>query len=156
MRMRITALVLMMGAATVPAVYAQDNAGEADADAHRQHHPAEAETDVPGQTGMMGKMMGKMMGQGGMMGSRPAAILGQKDALGLDESQIERLEALENQIAEMREGHMESMKSLRTEALEVLTDDQRSKLDSGMNGMMQAEGDGEMSCSMMSGMKEDA
>lgn len=158
MRMRIAALVLVMGAATVPAANAQS-----------QHHPEGAETEAPDQPSMMnmhdgqsmmrkGSMMGMMMGQGGMMASSPMAIVDQKEVLGLDESQIERLGNLADQAAEMRQAHMESMRSLRTDALGVLTDDQRSKLDSEMSGTMQnrmMQGERIMSCSMTGGMKED-
>ncbi len=79
---------------------------------HAQHHPQGQ--DQP-QQGMMGQgMMGQgMMGQGhGMMGMGmmsapgPRMILMQKDALGLSESQVERLEALREEVNQARQSLM--------------------------------------------------
>lgn len=151
MRMRMTALIMLVSLAAAPAALGQDHAHD------------EAETDAPDRAGMMNMHEGQsMMDRAGMMKMHqgPAMmILCQKEALGLDESQIEQLEELGDQMADMRRSQMESMKRFHADALAVLTEDQRSIIKSGMNGMMEdgmamrAEGEG-MACPMMDGMKE--
>lgn len=148
MRIKIAVFLVLAGLATAPAAYGQQ----------RPHDGAR--TDAADQLGMM-SMHGDqaMMHQDGMMGkmmdSCPLAIVDRKEALGLDESQIERLEELGGQMTELRQAHMKSMKRLQADALDVLTDDQRSNLDGGMSGMMMQGDTKGRSCSMMSGMKED-
>ncbi|NIW35616.1 MAG: hypothetical protein GWN32_03470, partial [Gemmatimonadetes bacterium] len=84
---------------------------------HAQHHPQGQ--DQP-QQGMMGQ---GMMGQG-MMGMMsvpgPGMILMQKDALGLSESQVERLEALREEVNQARQSLMSEMMPLRQQAMEAL------------------------------------
>ncbi len=53
-------------------------------------------------------------------GPGPGMILRQKEALNLNESQIQRLEALEDQLAEARETHMKEVPPLRTQAMEAV------------------------------------
>ncbi len=97
------------------------------AQSHEQHHPQGQERSQQGMMqqgqGMMG-MMGQGHGMLGMMGMAagpgPGMILRQKEALNLNESQIQRLEALEDQLAEARETHMKEVPPLRTQAMEAV------------------------------------
>jgi hypothetical protein len=150
MRTRITALVLLAGLATAPAAYGQGHPHKA------------ADADEPSNAGMMQMHEGQsMMHQGGMMesmmASSPTMILNHKETLDLDASQIEQLETLQLEMNEMRQAHMASMKRLHDQALGVLTDDQRSKIESEMSGMMK-DGmmmQGEMRGNPCSMMEED-
>ncbi len=96
----------------------------------QEHHPPESGAASEAQPGpdmsqmmdmeMCMKMMGGqgmmggegMMGGQGMMGAQPATLLGQKEALGLSEPQIERLEALRKRAFESRDRHMSEMSRL--------------------------------------------
>lgn len=67
----------------------------------------------PGQAAVPGGMMGGMMGGGMMMlGPTPGFILGQKDALGLTDEQIARLDSLQGQAAEVWQAHHAMMQGI--------------------------------------------
>lgn len=73
-------------------------------------------------TGMMGMgrhsammgapQQGRMMGAMGMMSAGPMMILQQKEGLGLTHDQVEKLEALQERVAERRAAHTAAMRAL--------------------------------------------
>ncbi len=130
--MRSRTLALLLGALVVPGtVFAQAD--------HQAHH-AQAQDTVQ-RAGMMGQgmmspgmMMGMMaqrhpmMGMMGMMGMigvpDPAMILKQKDALKLNDSQVQRLEALQQEAADAHRSHMEEVEPLRNRLLGAAQSDE--------------------------------
>ncbi len=117
MRSNMLAL-LMAGGLALPGVLP--------AQSHQQHHPQGQEKPQQammlrgqGMMGMRGQGHG-MMGMGMMTSPGPSMILKQKEALKLNESQVERLEALQKQLAEARETHMEEIAPLRGQAMEAV------------------------------------
>ncbi len=104
------------------------------AQGHQDHHPQTG--DERSQVEMMtdqGQMMGQghgmigsgMMGMMGMMSRpNPSMILMQKDVLDLEPSQVERLESLQQQLADLRQSYMNDMTPLRDEMSEVMHSDQ--------------------------------
>jgi len=98
------------------------------AQSHQEHHP-QSSTDQRQEQMMMGQgqgMMGSgMMGMMGMMsGPSPSMILMQKDVLHLEPSQVEQLETLQHQLAELRQSHMEEIAPLRAEMRAAVHSDQ--------------------------------
>lgn len=74
---------------------------------HEQHHP-QGEEQQPQRGMMMGgqqRMGHDVMGMM-MAGPSPSLILRQKDALNLNESQVQRLEAINKQLTEARQARM--------------------------------------------------
>ncbi len=73
--------------------------------------------------GMMdaGMMQGGMMGM--MTGPTPSHILRQKEALNLTAPQVERLEAIEKEMAEAREAHMKAVMPLKEQVTKALEGD---------------------------------
>lgn len=160
MNRAITAFVLLAALVTVPAAYGQDRPDSGTkADAPARHGMIQMHEGMQMDEGR--SMMRQEGMKGMMMGPGPLMILNQKEALGLDESQIERLEELQGQMVEIRQAGMESMKELHAETLGVLTDEQRSQVESGMKGMMErgmmmGSEIGDLPCPGMSGMMEGA
>ena len=63
--------------------------------------------------------MEQMQMQMGAMGRGPAMLLAQKDALGLSEEQIARIEAIQEQLAETHRSHMSEMRPLHQELMDA-------------------------------------
>lgn len=80
--------------------------------------------------GMMGEGMrggGMMMGPGmGMMGmgASPAMVLSRRDALGLTDDQVGRLEELRDELSAEMEGHMTAAMAVRRNATEALGEEE--------------------------------
>lgn len=140
--MRMTkAIPLMLAMALVAApAYAQQD--------HAAHHPDQSADSPQGQmaednAGTMsgGMMKSDMMGDG-MMGPMmdapsPGMLLRHREALGIDDAQADRLEALRQEMVGARD-------RVSGRALDVLTPDQRSRLEemkaSMPDGMMRGHG----------------
>lgn len=105
---------------------------------HAAHHPDRdtVRQRADQRPGMMGEkgMMGDMHGEDGMMstgmmhatmtsGSSPGMLLRHREALGIDSAQVERLEALRQEMAGAREPHMEAMRSAHEKARAALEGD---------------------------------
>lgn len=141
--MRTTkAIPLMLAMALVAAApaYAQQS--------HAAHHPDQGADSPRGQMaeGRAGTMGGGMMKDGmtggGMIGHTmdtpsPGMLLRHREALGIDDNQADRLEALRQEMADARD-------RVSGRALDVLTPDQRSRLEemkaSMHDGMMSGHG----------------
>lgn len=147
-------LMLAMALAVAVPAYAQQG--------HAAHHPDQSADSPQGQMaednagtmsgGMMksGMMSEGMMGDGmmgdGMMGPMmdapsPGMLLRHREALGIDDAQAERLEALRDEMMSTRD-------RVSGQTLEVLTQDQRTRLEemkaSMHAGMMKGEAMGAM------------
>ncbi|MFV1986892.1 MAG: Spy/CpxP family protein refolding chaperone, partial [Gemmatimonadota bacterium] len=76
---------------------------------------------------MGGEGRGSMMGGEGMvaiMGTKLSTILRQKDALGLTETQIQDVEAVQQRLGQRHETHKEDMKAMAARRAEILGEDQ--------------------------------
>lgn len=105
---------------TVLGLLAVPTALEAQAHRHQRQGPPET---CP-QMGMMQRGMGQPAMMGGAMSHGPAFILRQKEALGLSESQVERLEALQSRLSDSHEAHMERIAPLHERAMSALHADE--------------------------------
>lgn len=90
---------------------------------HSEHH--QRPEGPPPQQMMM--QMGEehaMMGMGMMSGPSPMMILKQREALGLSDAQVERLQSLEEQLEKAHQAHMKEVMPLRHSAMEALKGEQ--------------------------------
>jgi protein CpxP len=106
---------------------------------HATHHPDTVRQGAPepgARQSMMAEkgMMGDMQGEGGMMsggmmhammapGPSPGMLLRQREALGIDDVQAERLEALQQEMAGECESRMEASRSAHEKAEAALGED---------------------------------
>lgn len=86
----------------------------------QDHRPGQEAPSRPEMPGMRGMMMG-MQGHGAMMSMRmtgmmaapgPMMILRQKEALALTDDQVQRLQTLQERMAQGRREHMETMRTV--------------------------------------------
>ncbi len=114
--------VVTVALLTVPAVLsAQEQehkhgkeAGKQEASSMRGPHGAHAQ----------GQMMGMMSQMGmGAMGRNPAMLLAQKDALGLSDDQVERIKAVQEQLAGTHKSHMSEMRPIHQALMEAQQSD---------------------------------
>lgn len=118
----------------------------------RHRHGMEGDSSRMGESGMMG-MMGRqgMMGHGSMMGmspatmmTRPGALLGLGETLGLSENQEARLKELQATARESHKAHMQAAHEAHQRAREMLDGDSpdvdayTETLQSAMTHMAQA------------------
>ncbi len=103
---------------TVPAVlWAQEQKHEHGEDAAKQEASS---TQCPHEGHAQGQMMGMMSQMSmGAMGRGPAMLLAQKDALGLSDEQIERIKAVQDQLAETHKSHMSEMRPIHQGLMEA-------------------------------------
>lgn len=126
-RAALAVMVGLFGSAT--GLEAQEQAQESPASMQARmdgHDTAEMIGRCRRMMGMMGMMGGVgMMGENGqrMMSPQPAELLRQREALGLTDEQIERLEALAERTSQNAETHMAEMDRLSAEITGVLAAD---------------------------------